>query len=172
MTHHSPLTVLANIPAPSCGIGSTSTRRELRTSSENAPRCVDENADTANVKSPSEFPYRKRKQSKQSQQAANNARGRSAENRAKPYVYAPDVAMISLCTRLSIGASVRIQQISQRQGVGVSYSKTRSPRPQMAVALTGTSRGACNATSIRIVADGPCCVVDGGTRRRYCGFSM
>lgn len=53
MTHHSPLTVLANIPAPSCGIGSTSTRRELRTSSENAPRCVDENADTANVKSPS-----------------------------------------------------------------------------------------------------------------------
>jgi len=52
-THHSPRTVLANIPAPSCGIGSTSTRRELRTSSEKAPSCVGENADTASVKSPS-----------------------------------------------------------------------------------------------------------------------
>ena len=52
-THHSPRTVLANIPAPSCGIGSTSTRRELRTSSENAPRCVGEKADTTSVKSPS-----------------------------------------------------------------------------------------------------------------------
>jgi hypothetical protein len=45
--------VLANIPAPSCGIGSTSIERELLTSSENSPRCVGEKADTTSVKSPS-----------------------------------------------------------------------------------------------------------------------
>ena len=64
---------------------------------------------------------------------------------------------------------VRIQR--SREPIQRAYSKTRSPRPQMAVALTGTARGACNATSIRVFADGPCCVA-GGTRRRYCGFTM
>jgi len=54
VTHHSPCTVLANIPAPSCGIGSTSTRRELRTTREKAPWCVGKKADTARVNSPSE----------------------------------------------------------------------------------------------------------------------
>jgi hypothetical protein len=53
-THHSPRIVLANIPAPSWGIGSTSTHRELRTNSENSPRCVGEKADTTSVKSPSD----------------------------------------------------------------------------------------------------------------------
>ena len=58
-TRHSPRTVLANIPAPSCGIGSISTRRELRTSSEKAPWCAGEKADTASVKSPSVCPIRR-----------------------------------------------------------------------------------------------------------------
>jgi len=62
---HSPRTTLANIPAPSCGIGSTSTCRELHTLRENSPRCVGEKADMASVTSPW---------------------GRSAQRRAKPYV--------------------------------------------------------------------------------------
>jgi hypothetical protein len=51
--HHFPCRVLLNIPAPSCGIESTSTRRELHTKSVNAPWWVGEKADTVSVKSPS-----------------------------------------------------------------------------------------------------------------------
>jgi hypothetical protein len=46
----------------------------------------------------------------------NNARGRSAENRAKPYVYAPDVATMSLCTRLSIRRKRQNSQVSGKAG--------------------------------------------------------
>jgi len=51
--HHSSRIALENIPAPSCGIASTSTLRELHTITEKSPRCAGEKADMASVTSPS-----------------------------------------------------------------------------------------------------------------------